>query len=286
MKQSPVEALTRFITLRQQSGPLPILWVGAGTSAAAGLPTLATLEEQLRHKLPGCTATGFELLDAFITEYSRADLRNKLKTLLGGSIKPVGLHESMARMAERGLFEAIFTTNYDELIEDALKARGIHYIPQVLQQNFILQARKELQVLKLHGSRTDGESPWVRWLRPLKRVLKLHGSRTDWESVILSGESYRLFEKTYPLLHNQLSLNLLTHPLLFVGCSMKDPRVLGWLRGLTEEERGNLYGGRVLITSMDWAKLTKEEVELLASANIKPVEVESFSAIADVLAEV
>jgi hypothetical protein len=263
MRQSPAEALTRFLQLYQPKGPLPILWVGAGASAAAGLPTLAMLEERLRQALFNCTATGFELIDAFVKEYGEASMANQLQTLLGGSFRPVGLHEAMARMAGRGLFAAIFTTNYDELIEDALKGGSIHYVPQVLQQNFTLQARKELQVLKLHGS------------------------RTDWKSVILlSGESYRRFEKTYPLLHNQLSLNLLTHPLLFVGCSMKDPRVLGWLRGRTEEERRGLYGGRVLITSADWAKLTEEEVGLLASANIKPVEVESYPAIAEVLAQV
>jgi len=88
-------------------------------------------------------------------------------------------------------FAAVFTTNHDELVEDALKARSVRFVPQILQHGYRLQARAELSVLKLHGS------------------------RTDWASVILSGQSYQRFHATYPLLANQLDLNLRVHPLLF-----------------------------------------------------------------------
>jgi tetratricopeptide (TPR) repeat protein len=168
----------------------------------------------------------------------------------------------MARLAGANLFRAIFTTNYDELIEDALKAQDIHYLPEVLELNFRLQQRKNLLVLKLHGS------------------------RTDWKSVILSGRSYDTFQTTYPLLSNQLDLTLRTHPLVFVGCSMSDPRVLDWLGKLPEAERRGLHPGRVLITRRDWGKLSDDQRVLLGSANIKPILVDSHADIAAVLAEV
>jgi SIR2-like domain len=135
-------------------------------------------------------------------------------------------------------------------------------VPQVLDQNYKLQARADVQVLKLHGS------------------------STDWASVVLGGESYRRFRETYPLLDNQLDLNLRTHPILFVGCSMQDPRVLDWLRGLPEAERRGLFAGRVLITDRDWERIPEADRALLASANVKPVKVAGFGDIAAVLAAV
>jgi hypothetical protein len=167
----------------------------------------------------------------------------------------------MARLAGVGSFAGVFTTNYDELIEDALKDAQVRYVPQVLEQNFRLQARAEVQVLKLHGS------------------------RTDWANVVLSGASYQRFHGDYPLLKNQLDLNLRTHPLLFVGCSMQDPRILEWLRGLPEKERSQLFSARVLITERDWGRIPEADRALLASANVKAIRVETYDDIGAVLAE-
>jgi tetratricopeptide (TPR) repeat protein len=258
--EQAIAALTRFFAPSRATHSKPILWVGAGASAAAGYPTLWQLEEKVRAELPGTDQTGFALIDAYIAEWSPTDLDNLLETHLGAPRKPAGLHASLARLAGAGVFASIFTTNYDELIEDSLKAEGIHAITQVLEQNFKLQARAEVQVLKLHGS------------------------RTDWASVILSGDSYRRFHDDYPLLKNQLDLNLRTHPLLFVGCSMQDPRILEWLRALSDDERRGLYAARVLITERDWSRIPAADQALLTSANIKPVKVAGFDDIAAVLA--
>jgi hypothetical protein len=260
MIEQAIEALKRFFAKATSPQPKPILWVGAGASAAAGYPTLWQLEEKIRAELPDTDKTGFELIDAYIAEWSSADLENLLETQLGAPHKPAALHGSLARLAGAGLFAAVFTTNYDELIEDALKTEGVHHIAQILQQNFKLQARAEVQVLKLHGS------------------------RADWASVVLSGESYRSFHDEFPLLINQLDLNLRTHSLLFIGCSMQDPRILEWLRALPESERRGLYASRVLITERDWDRIPAVDQELLASANIKPVKVAGFGDIAAVLA--
>jgi hypothetical protein len=252
------DTLARF--LEMFPNPLPILWVGAGASAAAGYPTLAKVEAYLRTRLPGATAaTGFALIDEYVTEYGSTALENELETLLGPQLAPAGLHVSLARLAGAGRFAAVFTTNYDELIEDALKARRIRFVPQILQENFRLQARAELSVLKLHGG------------------------RTDWANVILSGESYRRFHATYPLLKNQLDLNLRVHPLLFVGCSMQDPRLLEWLRALPEPERKGLFPGRALITEGDWSTIAAPDQALLGSANIKPITVTTHADIGAVL---
>lgn len=259
--EQAVSALVGFVEMFRINGPRPILWVGAGASAAAGYPTLWQLEELLRKHLSDCTESGFALIDAFVSELGLTTLANELETHLGKPRPFVGLHEAIARLAKGGAFHAIFTTNYDELIEDALKAQHTHFVPQVQELNYELQERNDVLLLKLHGS------------------------RTNWQSVILSGESYKAFKDSYPLLKNQLDQSLRTCPLLFVGCSMRDPRLLEWLDALSDIERKRLYPGRVLITRNDWAKLTDKERALLASANIKPILVDSHPDIAAVLAQ-
>lgn len=258
MTPTALDSLTHFLEMFQN--PRPILWVGA--SAAAGYPTLAQLEAHIRTRLPGSTKTSFGLFDEYVATYGAAALQNELETLLGPHRPPAPLHVSLARLAGADRFAAIFTTNYDELIEDSLKARGVRFVPQSFQQNYLLQARAELTLLKLHGS------------------------RTDWASIILSGDSYSRFHGTYPLLKNQLDLNLRVHPLVFVGCSMQDPRLLEWLRGLPDAERKSLYPGRVLIRDADWSAITTVDQALLASANIQPFKVATFADISDVLHEV
>lgn len=67
-----VRARVRFVELYREAGPLPILWVGAGASAAAGYPTLWQVEKILRQRLPDSKKEGFELIDEFIDEYGEA----------------------------------------------------------------------------------------------------------------------------------------------------------------------------------------------------------------------
>ena len=64
MVEQAIGALKRFFARASSPNPKPILWVGAGASAAAGYPTLWQLEEKIRAELPGIDKTGFELIDA------------------------------------------------------------------------------------------------------------------------------------------------------------------------------------------------------------------------------
>ncbi len=134
--------LKRFLAKSAAPQPKPILWVGAGASAAAGYPTLWQLEEKIRAELPDTDKTGFELIDAYIEEWSPTDLENLLETHLGAPRKPAALHGSLARLAGAGVFAAVFTTNYDELIEDALKGEGVHFVPQVLPYSRATSSRR------------------------------------------------------------------------------------------------------------------------------------------------
>jgi SIR2-like domain len=260
--QAAVDSLVFFLNMFRAPGPRPILWVGAGASAAAGRPTLGQLDAHLRSRIPPSASTGFALVDEFVAEYGTAPVESALQTLLGPPRPFAELHTAMAHLAGAGVFDAVFTANYDELIERALEASGVRFVPQVLALNYRLRAGAELSVLKLHGS------------------------RTDWASVLLSGESHRRFHGASPLLHNQLDLNMRLRPLLFVGCSMQDPRLLDWLLTLPDPERRDLFPARVLITDSDWSKVPRTDQTLLSAANVKPVRVATHADVAATLAGV
>ena len=262
MAESASESLIRFLSRYVKSGPRPILWVGAGASAAAGYPTLAKLESLIRTELPGATETGFALLDRYVREFGRADLANLLQQHLGVPTGPVSIHEAMARLLDARVFGSVFTTNYDRLIELALGAQAVPHTVQVLEQNFVLSARQDVPVLKLHGD------------------------QGDWLKVVLTTASYAEFERSYPLLREQLNLSLRQHPVVFVGCSMRDPRTLGWLRSLLPSERTTLFASRVLITQNDWEQIPAEDRALLNECNVRPVLVEDYAAITRTLQEV
>ena len=227
-----VQELGDFLQRYRDRGVHPVLWVGAGASAAAGYPTLGQLEQLLRAQLRGVDKSGFALVDAFIEQYSEADLELELQRHIGQPRPFVQLHEAMARLAGGGVCPILFTTNYDRLIENALTAAGVAFVSQTLEANFTLQSLETVQVLKLHGD------------------------CGDWERVILTAASYQEFQRTYPLLQQQLNLHLRTRPVVFIGCSMRDPRLLDWLKGLSETERRRLFASRVIITTDDWQAAT------------------------------
>lgn len=247
-------------------GTRPVLWVGAGASAAAGYPTLATIDRELRQHMidrgfVGHDADGFELFDAYMSATSRTDMSKWLIDRWFSVFRPpVTVHHALARIASVGCFASIYTTNYDDLIEDALKPTGLPFQRQVLEQNFELQADHFV-------------------------VLKLHGDHGGWKDVVLTRASYDRYRRAHPRLQRQLDLTLRTRPVLYVGCSMRDPRVVDWLRKLKKADRSALHAGYALICHTDWEAIPPADRELFAECSLRPILVSDHAAIADLLAE-
>lgn len=247
--------LAQFLSRYRKTGPAPILWVGAGASAAAGYPTLAKLAEILRQELSSTETDGYRLVDAYVAEFSPTDLEKVLQQHLGAPRSAAPIHGAIARLAGARVFPILFTTNYDRLLEDALGDEKIPHVVQSLQNNYVLQAMDQVQVLKMHGD------------------------LGSWVDIVLTTHSYREFERSHPLLRNQLDQSLRTHPLVFVGCSMTDPRLLDWLRALPPAERSRLFASRAVLTEDEWNRLPQETRDLLASANVKPILVPDHAAV-------
>lgn len=246
-----VESLVRLLERR------PIVWVGAGLSMAAGYPSTWSLVQTMAKEAddPIDTSQDFtRVVDAFIASAGRGALANLLHSEFATVRQPASVHRDIARLAGRGKLAAVVTSNYDDLIEDALKAEGVTHLVQTMEDNADV------------GPDT-------------LRVLKIHGSHRHWHEVILSGASHTAFEERYSFLMNQLRVMLQRRPIVFVGCSMTDPRILGWLAGLDASWAERLERWRPMMTESDWQRAlaapygAATAAQPLARGNIRPLVV-------------
>ncbi len=239
----------------------PILWVGAGLSVAAGYPSTWTLiQEMVKDSFDPIDGSQsfFKVADAYFKSVGKARLATLLQRLMKNHQEPTPTHHAIARLVGAGRFHAIVTTNYDPLIERALEGAGVPYLPQPLEDNAPISGEGEI------------------------RLLKIHGSYDNWLEVILTGRSYEQFGRHYPFLEKQLHVLLRQHPVLFTGCSLQDPRILGWIASLSEEEAENLHPWFVLLTQSGWEQarnyreeeggvVVRDGAKALDKARIRPL---------------
>ena len=95
-----------------------VLFLGAGASKSVGAPLSRELEEKLKVRFPNATASSdfFSICQEVIDEYDRAELEDFIKKEL--EVLQPGDHYSLLVKYE---WSAIFTTNYDDLIERAYR---------------------------------------------------------------------------------------------------------------------------------------------------------------------
>jgi tetratricopeptide (TPR) repeat protein len=252
----------------------PLLWVGAGASVAAGYPgtrmILAALSARADDPID-VSAPFPQVVDAFVDSRGTGELAEILQKLFAPRSpedhQPTPLHRAIARLAGAGRLHAIATTNYDDLLERALSDAGVPYVLQALEGNAPIAG--------------DGAI----------RLLKLHGSREDWLRVVLSGRSYQAFGRGYPFLSAQLDVLLRQRAVLFVGCSLQDPRLLDWLAAQTQEAARGLKPWRAMMTAEAWKAATEASWEgghasgALALGNVRPLVLQDHAHLAELWRE-
>jgi tetratricopeptide (TPR) repeat protein len=211
----------------------------------------------------------FEVADAYVASMGRGALSQLLQGVLGPPRPPALVHRQIARLAKAGVFHTIITTNYDDLLERALATDGVHVVVQVLDRN---------------------ES--IREVDGAVRLMKIHGSRDSWLEIVLSGASYARFQAQHPFVVGQLDVLLRQQRLLFVGCSMTDPRILDWLARLSDDAARGVHPWRSLMTEPEWSRLRNAKhssgltAELvLTRANVRPLIVRDHDATVELLAQ-
>ncbi|NCT90979.1 hypothetical protein GXB85_08475 [Cellulomonas sp. APG4] len=180
------------------------LFVGAGVSASAGLPSWTGLLEELTARLPE---------DVGVAELaSPLDQAQLLRNVMDptGDTHHLGEHvrEIVTQQQRYGLAHAlvaslgcdhVVTTNYDELYEKAVRDLG------------------EDAVVVLPGEANPPSKPWL---------LKMHGSVTDPSKIVLSRADFVGFHARSGPFGAVVQSLMLTEHLLVVGSSMTDDNVL------------------------------------------------------------
>ena len=224
------------------------LFIGAGVSAAAGLPTWeqlldelarrVDLDEELRTGLADLPPQDSAALLA--RELGRADLESFVKERFG----PGSYALAHALIADLPVQEFV-TTNYDPLVE--LAAADI---------------ARDLKVLPFEEA-----APGAPWL------LKLHGDAAHPESVVLTREEYLQLGDSRAALAGVLHSLLLTRHVLFVGTSMLDDdliRIAHQVRSAVQVPGAapRRQAGTVLALREDRARarLWEQDVETVAMA--------------------
>lgn len=156
--------IVRFINNKFKKGSLCV-FCGAGISLHSGIPLASTLikavlkylkfnEEEkksfLRADLP------FESVVEMLFETT--DLRPLLKIFQNK--EPNLNHILFAKLAAAGILRIFITTNFDTLLEDALKNEGVPFrlIYKEGDLEKIEYSSKDIQVIKLHGTVEDYDS--------------------------------------------------------------------------------------------------------------------------------
>ena len=233
------------------------LWVGAGMSIPAGYPSLGQLAERLRKASPEKLDEDLDPLqtiDAFVKANGKGELQRALADVFTQK-RPMPYHTELVKLPWKG----IITTNYDELLEDALKQIDRKYIKVTLDQNIDLTERPEISLYKVHGD------------------------VAEFKTIVLDGDSYNAFNRRYPFLRADLESHLRKNSIVFFGCSMTDTRLLGWLKGLGRGGRTSLMSSCAVMTEADWRKIPEADRELLEEGNIKPILLEDHGQIPDLI---
>ena len=157
MVERTIDDLTRDLAERRRLGePAPVVLLGAGASAEAGIGTMGALfafmhvrdREEFAARIAEITDNErYRLLAEFL------QTQDPLEVTAG--------YRALAALCEAAYFDIVLTTNFDPLLDDALVASGMRRRDYLLLINGVLRADR-LQALI--GSRS-----------PRVKVLKLHG---------------------------------------------------------------------------------------------------------------
>lgn len=183
---------------RARSGRL-VLFLGAGTGRAAGLPLWREMLRNLACEagLDDDAVRALERLPPLDqAQYLAGIFQERSALLVDAVVRQVAArsHSITHALLASLPVEEVVTTNYDDLFERAWRARGV--VHSVLP----------------HGPRADAG----------RFVLKLHGCVTCPDQIVLTREDYLRYLDDRAALVGMVQALLLTKHMLFVGTSLED----------------------------------------------------------------
>jgi uncharacterized protein DUF4062/SIR2-like protein len=188
--------------IRDVLGGDAMLFAGAGMSLAAGMPSAAALAQYLADTIREIDTTylGAPTVAGVAADLealtSRQTLVEKIRSLLN---PPQGLTETTAHTSATRFFSLIFTTNWDNLFEQALTAGG--------DERVILSE----------------ESPQRL---PDRALVKLHGTLQRPSTLLLTEGDIASMDVARPELWSATRDALRTRLVVVVGTQLRDPSII------------------------------------------------------------
>jgi tetratricopeptide (TPR) repeat protein len=219
-----------------------VVFVGAGLSMGAGLPSWATLIEPLRAEIPDCPA------DCALTDvaqyyedlHDRRRLIEKVQTgILGTAAKPTPAHHALLALSSR----PIFTTNFDTLLEDAARAGGADFGVIVEGPDWTLHGDRPVQIIKTHGDIRNAKS------------------------ITITTADYDHFGQVKRVMAKRLESELQVRPALFIGYSFSDSDlrlILSQNARELQEFRRNIFALQFSPSDLAIKSMTRLGVRIIA----------------------
>lgn len=187
------------------------LFIGAGASREAGFVDWKGLLRDAAEELDLDIDKEHDLLA--LAQYQvnaragRGDINQQLMDAFVRDTRSTAVHDILPRLP----IDTVWTTNYEQLLEDAYKAAGRHVEVKLTIEN-LAQARKGRDVT----------------------IYKMHGCVSLLHQAVLTKEDYEDYDATRRLFTDSLKGDFIEKTLLFLGFSFTDPnveRILAKVRG-------------------------------------------------------
>ncbi|MEO7908321.1 MAG: toll/interleukin-1 receptor domain-containing protein, partial [Roseiflexaceae bacterium] len=176
-----------------------VLFVGAGLSVGAGLPSWKQLIDPLAERLSLPDNQRGDLLKIaqfYETQRGRHALISYIKEQIDATNSaPTENHRRLTQLGIR----TWLTTNFDDLLEQTLRNAGERVTKVVRDYDLPYAGAERLTLIKLHG---DSAQP---------------------ETIVITGQDYNTYARRFPRVKEKLSGLLVDKTFLFIGYSISDP---------------------------------------------------------------
>jgi len=216
MVERSFDQLVTDLGTRRKDGEPPVLLLGAGASAAAGIPTLDALIEFLGYK--DHREKFYEYIQSESPDGVYRQLARYLQTQPQTAITPG--YQALATLCAEKCFDLVLTTNMDPLLDDALSAA------RLWRRDYLLIVNGMVRLI-------DRLTPLLKAARPRVKVVKLHGDLFERVMAWTKAEMDTYLTEIWPYLQPAVA----NRDFLIVGYSMSDERV----RDLVESSGGSVW---------------------------------------------
>lgn len=201
LKEPSINAFINDYVEKLRQGTVTI-FLGAGMSKAAGFVDWKGLLKDLATELGLKIEDESDLISVAQFHKNKNNNRNKIDEKIVNEFTDSDVETENHRIIARLPFKTIWTTNYDDLIEDAHKKiyKKVDVKSEV-DDLFINQDNRACILYKMHG---DKDKPWL---------------------AVLLKEDYEKYYYTHEPFISILNSELISKSFLFVGFSFTDPNI-------------------------------------------------------------